>query len=399
MEALIIIILLVVGIYLYKKFKTPSKINIEPKINVSISTRSGPINGSNNIDTGTLKPTKDNGFVINPKSPFPLTIYNLSQKEAGELKTILDEGLSEGSYKVIQKLRPLIAKTNLECKEIQDYVKKFKPIFLAEIERLKSTSSEWQTASEGDRQDLLVSFKEKALSALEVRPYCDLEILFEGKPSDSQIDDPLLERYGYDLTRLYLSFSGRRDKTFTIPADHPDRKNFEKLVEMGLAISGDSLPLEEILQTLKLKEMSELVEDLNPPKLTRKAKAIEFLLTLPDIKKRVGKKVAFRSLFKLNPLPEEFSQIDLHKIRSVWKWEEVIAFLLSQTYASAAYASRRIKQDTEDLSYIKGWEVLTGNDESSCPYCQSLSNKIYPKNKYPKIPFHIGCRCTVVPKM
>lgn len=122
-------------------------------------------------------------------------------------------------------------------------------------------------------------------------------------------------------------------------------------------------------------------------------------ISVPDIKSRIGKKMALRSIFKMNALLEELSGIDLEKVASAWRWEHEMASLLAHTYTMSGYSTQNSASDEEDTSYIKGWEILPAGDDFSCPYCKEASRKTYPKSNRPRVPLHIGCRCTVFAKI
>jgi hypothetical protein len=395
MEFLIVIGIIFIAIYLFHRSRKAKNLVAESEKDVSVTYSSSE--NFDNFDTGPITLTENDGFILNPKSTFPLTFYNINSKQATQLKVLLDEGCSEGSYRLLQKLQPFISTTNLRCKEIDNYVNEYKPLYLDEIEGLKKASQDWASATDKDKEDIILSFKKEAVQLLDVRPSCNLVTLFDGLPSDAIIDDALIQKYGYEALRFYEDIR-KKDRIFTVPADGPGRKDFEKLVEIGLATRGKQIPLPDILSTLRLKDMTELVTDLDPPKFTRKAKAIDFLINIPNIQHRLGKKVSFRTLFKIIPLPQEFSNIDLNKIKSVWDYEKEIAFLIAHTYIAGSNAVMNMKWQTEMSSNVQGWELHGVDDDQTCPECKLLHGYVYPKHKYPKTPFHIGCRCGVRPK-
>lgn len=369
----------------------------DPKITVSISTSSSQIE---NPDTGSITSTGDS-YVLNPKSTFPLTISGVDQTTAEKLKKLLEDGYNIGAYAHARTLMPVITRSNLRCKEINDYIKTFKPQYLSKIEDLKQSSQEWTLASEKDREDLLVSFRQQAIEGIDIRPCCNLEVLFECEPADTSIDDALIDRFGFENLQLYLRNSKNLNKIRVIPADHYDRHGFEELVKLGLAIRGTDIPLPNILETLKLKDINDLAVSLNQEPFKRKSKAIEFLLSLPDAQQRASKLIAFRELFQLKPLPGEFSNIELNKISNAWSYAFEIAFLIAHTYTMGGYATRSARQHqkmlADDESFVKGWELVSADD--SCPYCKNAALKLYHKNQHPKTPLHIGCRCAVLPKL
>ncbi|MBN2060738.1 MAG: hypothetical protein JW882_10020 [Deltaproteobacteria bacterium] len=393
MEGLIIIGLIIFGIYLYKRSKKPKKIVVTPEISFSISTDS--TDDFRKYDVGPIIQTEDNHFIINPKSTFPLTFYNISLKQANELKKILEENIYQGSYKVINMLRPFISKTNLKCKEINEYINKYKPLYLRRIDELISVSSEWASASEKDKEDLLISFKKEALNTLHVRPACDLNILFESKREDVYLDDALLAKYDYEDIRFYINHLTMKKQIFLIQADHYDRPSFDRLVALKLAIQGNDIPVQDILNILKLKEMVEIAENLNPPKFSRKAAAIEFLSGVSDIRDRLGVKVSFRSLFKLKPLPYEFSKLNLKEIQNMWKWEQEVISLIVGTYSSGLFSAIDKEQRKNLKLFNRNWEVTGLEDNMTCPYCKNLHGKVFSIDQCPSTPLHIGCRCYI----
>jgi len=168
---------------------------------------------------------------------------------------------------------PIVTRYNIRCKEVDDYIKEFKPIYLQKINDKIKASPEWLAASALDREDLLTEFKEDAAMSLDIQPDCNLEVLFSEEQFDVTIDDALIDRFGYDAIRFYLS---KKRGIHIIPADNYEHKMFEKLTDVGLAVRGESVSLPLLLESLKLKELSALVADLNPPKFTRKAKAVEY---------------------------------------------------------------------------------------------------------------------------
>jgi len=207
MELLIFILAIsVLSIWLVTKNKNKSKKikkTSQPKVTIQVGFQGG--DAFHNPDTGEVISREDGGWLINPKSTFPLTIYGTNKQSAIELKELLDQAYSSSVYNILPKISEIIARTNLRCKEIDDYIRKFKPLYFQKIEQLKQESSEWPVLSDKDREDVLVSFRKIAIDSLDVRPYCNLEYLFEYEPRDFTIDDSLIERYGYDLMQFYVS--------------------------------------------------------------------------------------------------------------------------------------------------------------------------------------------------
>ena len=106
--------------------------------------------------------------------------------------------------------------------------------------------------------------------------------------------------------------------------------------------------------------------------------------------------MSFRELFQLTPLPEEFKNVEIEKVKEFIDYCRIIADLIGRTYTFAYYEGRRSYGDDD---YIEGYKVSCVDDERSCPYCKEQAKKKYSKKNRPKTPFHLACRCNVIPKI
>lgn len=166
------------------------------------------------IDTGEVTSTEDNGWILNPKSTFPLTIYGTDEEIANRMKEILDGGLSGDIYRVAENIASIVARYRVRCKEIDEYIKTFKPIYLKKIEEQIKDYPQWESLSDSERKDLLSKFRSNAILSLEVRPYCDIETLFEGDSLDPSFYNELIQKYGYDMIKFHLR---KKDRGTTVP--------------------------------------------------------------------------------------------------------------------------------------------------------------------------------------
>lgn len=365
----------------------------EPQNLKNLSTQENVISFENekNLPVKRRDITKDsNGFILNPKQQFKLTLLNCDEQIAKEVILLLNnEDLYD--YKKRDQLVSLFATYNLTIKEIEEYKNKYQPIYKNELTSLINKSSEWQTAGEKDREEITKELKEMALESIFERADCNLEVLFEDEPSDITIDDELIKDFGYNNIKTYLQFSNKSNKVYVISKDNYNRDRFEELVNLKLAIRGTQIPIEEILMTLTLKNLNEVYKDTSK-KFTRKNKAIEFILNQPDYEEKLSDLIAFRELFKLQDLPEKYSGINLNEITKTWRYTNVIVDLLLKTYNNSKYYNEH-----DELSdYIKSYKIECCNSpENTCPKAKEFINKNYTKSKLPNLPFHIGCNCTI----
>lgn len=373
------------------------------KIESTMPTDSSTYSSSLVIESKSIQPTsditsikpkqsasKETEFVLNQGSTFELTLLGADNVLGKQIQNILlDDNTWDDKKK--QQIVALFAEYNLKVKEVEAYKKKYGKVYFDKLEQLKNASAEWQAAGKLDKEDLLEDYREIAIQEIYEQANCDLVSLFEKEPADITIDDALIKEYGFENIQTYLRFAENLDKVRVIPNDNYNRQKFEKLVELGLSIRGSSIPLEEILSTLTLKDLNEIAN--NPEKqFKRKNQAIEFILAIPNIEERIGSKISLRELFKLKPLPEKFASVNLKEVSNAWSYTYEVVGLLVDTYRNANYSAQTLK----DKEYVKEYKVeCRGNEENMCPCAKDLINKKYPKSRPPKIPYHIGCNCSL----
>ena len=384
------IILILVGVaiwYYFKTKKSPPQMkpnSIAIPINVTISS-SGSSLAAEKIHSGDIIET-ENGYVLNPMSPLPITVKGLMQKDATALKGFLDEESNWG--RKLSEIAYLLAQSNAICKEVEDYLKKYRPQYEQTIERLKAASPEWNVASEKDKEDMLSEYKQKALDALPVKPSDSnmLEILFDNLPSDITADDKLLELFAGDteLYRFYVSQLWSVGQVRNVPADDYYRKKYEALVEKQLARRGQDIGIEQILNGLRLKDINDVVKGLVEKPFGRKAKAIEFAMSVPDIKERLGKTIAFRELFQL----QEPEGVDVQEIQRCYQHATAVGKLIRDTYVTGARTLRAL-DEAKDAKF-DSWQILA---EDCCESCNAYHEKRFNRKPSKRPPFHLGCNC------
>jgi hypothetical protein len=360
---------------------------IQPKIEIPIEIKV-TTSANYSISEEKFKPihqSSKGGWILNPGAPFELTL-NSTKEIAQKIRNILDDDTNYG-YRKTEEIVAVFSEHNISCYEVEEYRGKYRNIYLSKIEQLKQESDEWKKAFERDKEDILESFRAKAIAEVYEKADCDLVALFEDEPSDFTIDDELIKEYGFDNIQTYLRGADKMDKIHVYPSDHYYRPKYDKLVELNLAERGYNIPKNEILTTLTLKELNAIAQ--HPEKeFKRKNPAIEYILTLPNLDEKIGKSISLRELFKLKPLPEKYSSLNLSEIAKTWNYSFVVANLVINTYQNSYYSYR----DLQDKEYVKGYKVIR-YDNNDCPCAKDLAKKSYLKNNPPKVPCHIGCNC------
>lgn len=350
-------------------------------------------------DTGAVRVIGVTGWwLLNPNSDAPMTVAGLDKEQAEQLKHLLDQGYLEAPYQHTKEVMAFLLRTNARWGELEDYIEKAKALYQRVIADQQQASAEWKTAGNRDRDDLLAEFRRTAISSLEVRPYADLTVLLEDVPGDTTLDDLLLEQYGFEALQLYLRYVRPLNRVRLVSVDSRERSGFEQLVKLGLARRGTEIPIQDILEICTLKQMADLVTDLSVPPFRRKRTAIDYLTTLPDIEARLGRLVAFREVFQLLALPERFGHINLAELAQTWRHTHEVANLMHRTYVLGGSSAQRrttfLAMTKEDPVY---WTLLAGKDDMTCPCCQRAAEVGYRREAAPRLPLHVGCRCSVLP--
>ena len=114
----------------------------------------------------TLNVASESGIVLNPGTTFPLTILGVDKKTVDEFRALLD-GLAPYHPSGYEKDNPIahfVAKTGLRCKEVDDYVAKYR--------------TQWEALQKAQEQD------DNFDGQLPVEPYCELDLLFDGSVTE-----------------------------------------------------------------------------------------------------------------------------------------------------------------------------------------------------------------------
>ena len=338
----------------------------------------------------------DGSYLINDKSHYHINIINISYEEVKKLKNTLDKVFIVGKWDLVNEVKIIVAKTNLRCKEIENYILEYKPIYDNSINELINISKEWAISSDMDKEDLLIEFQNQAINKLEVIPTKKIISLLTTSITDFTIDDIFIERFGMENFEFYLSYFHSGIKVHKLNADSWGRQKFEKLVELGLARRGKEIPIEDIINVLTLNEMNEILKGRIDKKITRKAQGIELFVKQEDAWELLSKNLSFRELFQLVQLPEDLKPYNLDKIKESWEYAEIIAEIILDTYERSYKAKKDFDEHVKELKegWIKeNWKIQ--NYDAICPCCIKDTEKKYPINRYPKVPHHIGCTCEV----
>lgn len=361
-----------------------------PTIEVKFSTSVGSGHKRPDVaqDVGPLTQVSSDTWVLNPRSPLPLTLIGADEALATQVKTIL--GKAEYWGQRVPELALLVAQHNLCFKEVDEFVAQLRPRYDAAFQRRVKASSEWPTATEKDREDLRTEFEEAAIEELGVSiGDADMATLLGGQPSGFKEDDELLRRFAGDsaLYTFFLGQRGRANPVVTVKADEPGRKPWEQLVTLGLALRGKDIPTQELLAGLRLKDLNDLLEGTIEKPLGRKAKALEAVLALPDLHDRLSQRIAFRETFRVNPPVG----LDVDTLCACFSYASDVAVVVHQTYFTGVKTLQSVEQQKQDPGFYKAWEIH--NWEDPLPACAKPYCKKYASLPGKKPPFHVGCRC------
>lgn len=396
----IVIILLVAGVWYWLKGQAkpaPSPRQTaaadvpSPEIRVTFTTsssRSIPRISEAPMDVGELSCAGEGAWVLNPKSPLPLTVLGTDHATAARLKDLL--GHAEYWSQKVPEVALLIAQHNLRFKELDAFIVQHKHRFDAEVQQRIASSAEWGAASEKDRADMRREFEDGAEESLGTHVgRTDLGLLLRGQPSSFADDDELLKLFKGDavLYSFYLSQLGRANPVVNVKAEDYGRKSWEQLVENGMAQRGKDIPVQLLLEGLKLKELNDILGNVIGKPLGRKAKAVEVALALPDLHDRLSQRIAFREMFQALPP----AGLEVAGLVESFAYANAVAVVIQQTYFTAVQTLEALQERKRESGIYDAWEI--SNWEDPLPPCAAAVCKKYDRLPAKRPPFHIGCNC------
>lgn len=362
----------------------------EPPVKTQFVVTRGPTTQQPDvvIDTGALRAAGEGEWVLNPKAPLFLTLVGSTKTVAQEVQAALK--LNQFGAHKAHELTLLVACHNLRFKEVDAFLEALRPRYEEQLSRFKASHPEWTSASEKDREDLLTQFEVQLRSSLGIDiGQADLIELLKGPSAAFEVDDALLKQFGnhLDLYPFYLSQLGRVSKVATVKADDWSRPQWERLVELGKALRGKDILRADVLESMKLKELNDLLQGVLEKPATRKAKAIEAALALPDIDARLEKVLAFRELFTVVP-PDG---VPLEQLQASFRYANQLALVVQQTYVTGVSTLETLQERKQDADIYDAWEVM--NWKQPHPQCAQAFCKKTARKPSQLPPFHVGCTC------
>jgi len=360
------------------------RVNLKDELTSEVVTRIRELRDDllkkyNYSDQTNLAILSSNNLVVNPKSSFPITLCNAPKKYLKQAAVIL----KNEEYRKVADLFPLFAEHNIACIEIDAYIAKYKPIYLSHIQRAKDESAEYQTASEMDKNDLEQEFKEKAVTLLYEQAECDLQYLFDYNEIDVTVDDELLKDYGFENVSKYMKLQNKVGKVITTW----ERKQFEELATTDLISTIDEIDLDEILFTLPLKKLNAIAEK-EVGHFKRKKAAVAYI-NVENLGHNIGNLVATRKIFKVNPLPSKYANVNIKEIANSWAYLKEYLSLLERTHREG---EDNYEQLNRTSSWVHNWIVEPGYN-CTCLRAAEECKESYTRSNPPKMPFHVGCNC------
>lgn len=342
------------------------------------TTRDLVVNKYQAADTSLLLSTVDQ-LVANASAPFPMTIYNATNAKLKKVVSIL----KSDEYNKASRLMPLFAQHNIKCVEIEQYIDKYRPIYLQKIQDQKDSSPEYLHSSEMDKLDMEAEYKDRAIVQLYEIANCNLKSLFDYREIPLTMDDILIKEYGYDNFALYMRLQNKVGKVIT----NWERKDIEDLGNTDLISLIDEIDVDEVLLTLPLKVLN-AIADKEDGHFKRKKKAVDYI-NEHNLSRNLGSHIATRRIFKVNSLPNRFGHINIDQVAKSWSYLKEYINLFVDTYNNSEIHKASVSHPGR---YIDTWKIEPGYLDS-CPRAKEECKKTYTRSNPPKLPFHIGCTC------
>lgn len=342
------------------------------------TTRDFIVNKYSASDSVPLPTTVDQ-IVVDAEASFPLTIYNTTKAKLKKVTSIL----YSDEYDKASKLMPLFAQHNIKCVEIEQYIDKYRPIYVQRIQNQKDSSPEYLHSSEMDQLDMTEEFKNSAIPQLYEIANCNLRSIFDYRDIPITVDDQLIKEYGYNNFALYMRLQNKVGKVIT----NWERKDIEDLGKTDLISLIDEIEVDEVLLTLPLKVLNAIAEK-EEGHFKRKKKAVDYI-NEHGLSGNLGRHIATRRIFKVNPLPKRYENIDIDEVAKSWSYLKEYIRLFVNTYNDSKYHTASVSHTSR---YIETWRVVPGYQDN-CPRAKEECKKTYTRSNPPKLPFHVGCTC------
>lgn len=361
--------------------------------------------------TGPLAANPDgSGWILNPASSFPIILRGINQQRGQELKHLFEEVFTTEPENLVERLAVRIIRYGIICDEMESYLEEHRAAYHEMVATIKESSQEWQQTGEKERPFVDRSIRKQAIASIDIRPYGNLEVLFSSQSDQIYHLTKLLDYISYENIILYLSHADKIGEIQIVPANAEDREHYEKMAKMGLAKTGNEIPLPDILRSFSTIELSTLVQKLSrlpqhdndkvmkylnklPNNMTKIAQVIEYLISTPDTMSEVANYIPLQNMFLVKPLIPEVSELPPQEIRVIWEYVHEMARVLLLTYLRGGQMGQYLTWGRQQYSRMESWEVVTAQDVSCCPACHRYAAQHYPPDNPPSPPFHIGCRC------
>lgn len=347
-----------------------------------------PATSNNERETysAPIQKTPD-GWILNPDTPFELTVLNATKDIAQTIREICDSGYNHNAE---QQLLSVFVSNNISIKEIEEYKNQYAPIYNSRLNQLIADNKEYEQMGARDKEVLLKSFRTQALDSIFELPDIDIENLFAEQ--DLTIDDKLVARYGFESMNVYLSYYNKVGSVVSVGHDAYNRNVFEQMSQNGLAIQGKNIPLNDVLAAQTLKTLNQIAS--NPDKIyRRKDEAIDYILANDERVNTIENYVAFSELFELVPL-NELHEDETAKILDLWDYYRTEIKLLLHTFSHSIYGWEHLNNDREIREKLYS-TCSVSSTSSRCRCAQERMKDKYPLDKMPKTPCHLGCSCWI----
>lgn len=317
------------------------------------------------------------GIVLNKNGRAPVTISGVTKQDVQPIA----EGVRsyEHPLKLKERLGLIIAQKNAESPEVEHFLNEVHERYDRVLKDELSREPGYEDWPKADKEDFEAEAREAAAEQVPLcSPFEDISVLMNERPEDVTSDDAITRKFEDDIEalRLYLRLCGRKKPLEA--ADREERQILERLVDSDLAIRGKDLPVEVLLEQLRMKDIQRILGDKAPKKFTRKANAIEFAAKTENIEDLVAEEIPLRSTYQASKPPG-----DIHAAAQAFRFATEYAGLIVTTLITESQAQRNYEGG-------KQFEV----DGEDCMYCKRFSDKEFTKRaKQSFPPHHVGCAC------
>ena len=298
-----------------------------------------------------LKILPNGDYQLNPDAYCPLTLHNISMETISLIQRFFVENVNGRG--VNENIRFLFMTQPIGIREVEAFIR-----------------GEYTCLSEA---------------------YVDMNSIISNYYKDKSGFYELCKKYSPEITDLYFQELRYIDYVRILDDQHKLKRLYDKLVQFGMAIQREKIPLHLIIASLGMEKLREIGKEFN---IKGKKKNIDTAILFcenNDIVSYIKTLINIENCFMVKKIP------GVETMQEMYSYAYTIADLFYSVYASYFFRYWTIVRAEEAMKHgaIEGLQYIASDrcpEESKCK-----NGKVFSIAEVKKIKFKLGCGCDLVP--